>query len=265
MSPEQIAAGRVKLDHRTDVYSLGAVLYELLTLQRPFPGDSREEVLSAIMAKDPRSPRKFNARIPQDLETICLKALEKDPDRRYATAGELAQDLRQYLHGGLIAARRAGLLRRAAKSIRRHPVAATVVMAAVLVAGVGSVAWRAVVGRQSSDVERMISDARLMMNRGEYAEALATTDAILAADPENLDVRLVRARLEIHRYHWWDAVEPAREVIAADPDNWEAHLLIAAATGRSKRILATPSRSRSDRTCTSPCGTCPRRSTTPSG
>ena len=78
MSPEQIAAGRITIDHRTDVYSLGAVLYELLTLQRPFPGKSREEVLSAVMTHDPRPPRRFNGKIPQDLETICLKALEKE-------------------------------------------------------------------------------------------------------------------------------------------------------------------------------------------
>ena len=97
MSPEQIASGRMKLDHRTDVYSLGAVLYEMLTHRRPFPGESREEILGGILTKEPRPPRRFNPRIPVDLETICQKAMEKDPDKRYATAGELAEDLKQYL------------------------------------------------------------------------------------------------------------------------------------------------------------------------
>jgi serine/threonine protein kinase len=106
MSPEQISAGRIKVDHRTDVYSLGVVLYEMLTLQRPFPGESREEILNGVLTKEPRSPRRINGRIPVDLETICLKALEKEPDRRYSTAAELASDLRQYLQHGLIAARR---------------------------------------------------------------------------------------------------------------------------------------------------------------
>jgi serine/threonine protein kinase len=172
MSPEQIAAGRVRLDHRTDVYSLGGVLYEMLTLQRPFVGESREEVLSAIMAKDPRSPRKLNGKIPQDLETICLKAMEKDPDRRYATAGEFAHDLKQYVQGGLIAARRAGPLRRARKMIRRHPIAAVTAMAAIVVALIGSYAWRASSHGAAESAQRALSDARFEITQGRYREAL---------------------------------------------------------------------------------------------
>ena len=143
MSPEQITAGRVKLDHRTDVYSLGAVLYEMLSMQRPFPGESREEILTGVMTKDPRPPRRFNGKIPVDLETICLKALEKDPDRRYATAGAMAQDLRQYLQGGLIAAKRAGIHRRTWKSMRRHPVAPRWSLRCLIVVAASVVAWQA--------------------------------------------------------------------------------------------------------------------------
>jgi tetratricopeptide (TPR) repeat protein/tRNA A-37 threonylcarbamoyl transferase component Bud32 len=240
MSPEQIAAGRVKLDHRTDVYSLGAVMYELLTLQRPFVGESREEVLSAIMAKDPRSPRKLNGKIPQDLETICLKALEKDPDRRYATAAEFAEDLRQYLQHGLIAAKRAGLLRRTGKSIRRHPVAAMAVLAVVLVAGVGTVAWQQMSGRRSSDVERMVSDARLLLIQGEQTEALERAGEVLAADPGNHAARLIRARVLLYRTeHSWDILKEARAVLAEDPNNWEAHVLVAA-TAKYRRLYSVP-------------------------
>src|SRR5207248_5495545 len=82
MSPEQITAGRTPLDHRTDVYSLGATLYELLTLRPPFAGERRDQVLAQIMHKEPAPPRRLNPKVPVDLETICLKCLEKDPDLR---------------------------------------------------------------------------------------------------------------------------------------------------------------------------------------
>ncbi len=132
MSPEQIAAGRMKLDHRTDIYSLGAVLYEMLTLAPPFRGASREETVSAILTTDPAPLRKFDRRIPRDLETICLHALEKNPARRYATAGQMADDLRQHLAGGLISARRAGAARRAGRWMRRRPVLARLGMGAAI-------------------------------------------------------------------------------------------------------------------------------------
>ena len=97
MSPEQITAGRAPLDHRTDIYSLGATLYELLTLQPPFSAERRDQVIAQIMHKEPTAPRSLNRQVPVDLETICLKAMEKDPDRRYQTAGALAEDLRRYV------------------------------------------------------------------------------------------------------------------------------------------------------------------------
>ena len=89
MSPEQITAGRIPVDHRTDIYSLGATLYELLTLQRPFAGSRRDQVLAQIVQKDPTLPRRRDRHVPLDLETICLKAMEKDPDRRYQTAAAM--------------------------------------------------------------------------------------------------------------------------------------------------------------------------------
>ena len=138
MSPEQIAAGRTPLDHRTDIYSLGATLYELLTLQPPFTGVRRDQVLAQIIHKEPQPPRKINKKVPVDLETICLKALDKDPDRRYQTAGQMAEDLRRYVNRFAIAARRAGPIERLRKWGKRHPglaVALAGMMVAIAVAG----------------------------------------------------------------------------------------------------------------------------------
>src|SRR5439155_7866541 len=124
MSPEQITAGRTPLDHRTDIYSLGATLYELLTLQPPFTGRQRDQVLAQIVQKEPKAPRKLNKKVPVDLETICLKALEKDPDRRYQTAGAMAEDLRRYVNRFAISARRAGPVQRLVKWVKRRPAVA---------------------------------------------------------------------------------------------------------------------------------------------
>src|SRR5262245_61736601 len=121
MAPEQIAAGRAPIDHRADVYSLGATLYEVLTLRPPFTGERRDQVIAQVMYKEPAGLRRLNPRVPVDLETICLKALDKDPARRYQTAGAMAEDLRRYVKRSAIAARRAGPLARLKKWPRRHP------------------------------------------------------------------------------------------------------------------------------------------------
>jgi hypothetical protein len=212
MAPEQIAAGRIPVDHRADIYSLGAVLYEMITMRRPFGGESREQVLTAVMTKDPRPPRRFNGKIPVDLETICLKALEKDPDRRYATAAELAQDLRQHLQGGLIAARRAGIVRRSWKSIRRHPVAAIVVVALVLIGAASAVAWR--VGGRGETAQRLVVDARLTLKEGTYRDGLQLIDRAVALDPDSIEARLVRARLLFLNDRYRDSRDEAQSVLA---------------------------------------------------
>src|SRR5262249_3739902 len=105
MSPEQSSARRGIVDHRSDVYSLGATLYELLTLHPAHNGRDRAELLHQIALDEPRPLRVWNPAIPRDLETIVLKAVARDVPQRYATAADLADDLRRFLDGRPIQAR----------------------------------------------------------------------------------------------------------------------------------------------------------------
>jgi serine/threonine protein kinase len=109
MSPEQALARRVTVDERTDVYSLGVTLYELLTLQPAYNGKSREEVLRQIAFEEPRPPSRLNDKIPAELETIVRTAMAKVPEERYRTAQALADDLRRFLEDKPIRARRPSL------------------------------------------------------------------------------------------------------------------------------------------------------------
>jgi tetratricopeptide (TPR) repeat protein len=137
MSPEQILEGPSKVDARTDVYSLGVTLYEWLTLHPPFPGETREGVISKIVHSDPVPPRDHNPSIPMDLETICLKAIERDRARRYPTAAAMRDDLRRFASRGTILAKRAGVLSKAGKLLARHYLAVFAVLALVVSAGLG--------------------------------------------------------------------------------------------------------------------------------
>lgn len=121
LAPEQATPKSKELDLRVDLYSLGVTLYELLTLIRPYEGKTFQEVLNKIVSKDPPLPRSKNNLIPKDLETICLMALEKNPDYRYQDASTFKEDLLNFLEFGPIKARPRGLVSRTYRVVRRYP------------------------------------------------------------------------------------------------------------------------------------------------
>lgn len=138
MAPEQAAGSTDDVSPAQDIYSLGAILYELLTGRPPFRGATLFDTLEQVRSNDPVPPHQLQPRIPRDIETICLKCLEKPPQRRYASALQLAEDLRFFQQGDSISARPAGAIERSLKLVRRYPTIAALVALVVLLT-VGSI------------------------------------------------------------------------------------------------------------------------------
>jgi serine/threonine protein kinase/Flp pilus assembly protein TadD len=196
-SPEQ-AASRSEVDHRTDLFSLGALLYELLTLQLPFPGGSSTEVLLAIQQRQPADPRRLNHNVPLDLVAILQRALEKDRERRYQSAEALADDLQAFLEHRPVAARPISTLGRLQRWAVRRPLQATLATLLAtgvpLVVGLSAYAW--VTYEQVAAVERQreVTAAQQDIVKGYVAlaekrheEAIALLRSALLVLPEDVE------------------------------------------------------------------------------
>lgn len=207
MSPEQARGETSLVDERSDVYSLGVMLHEMLSGVLPFRGTMRM-LLHQVVHDEPPPPRKFNSRVPYELDTICLKCLEKDPLRRYASAADVAAELRRYLHGEPILARPVSTLGRAWRWCRRHPAVATLTafLAVVLVAGVAGIASQWVRAEKNAvSATSAAADATRARNEAQReANTLLQVNAFLnellgSADPDETIGRNATMREAIDR------------------------------------------------------------------
>ena len=221
MSPEQIAAHRITLDRRTDVYSLGVTLFECLTLQRPFDAPTREGLYQAILTRAVPNPRSLNHSIPTDLKVVLETALDRDRDRRYATALDFAEDLRRVRCFEPITARPAGPITKLARWCRRSPALAIAVFGLFLVLTAGLVVAVLLlrqkdVALREANAERIAKVAAL----GDF-ELLAGVSRLQALETEREAVWPLTEENHLRRKDWLAKTEN----LAAELPQYEATLV----------------------------------------
>jgi len=218
MSPEQAMGQRVLLDHRTDVYSLGATLYELVTLEPIFPGQDRHELLHQITHDEPLAPRLLEPKLPVELETIILKAVSKHPAERYSSAQALAADLQRYLEDKPILAKRPSLVERTRKWSRRHPAFVVAAVLLLIFGVVGFAVSTAMIAREHSlthhaleaEKKRAVeAEQRFRLARRSVDEMIRLAEDELAHNPQMQSLR--QRLLESALTYYQEFIELRRE------------------------------------------------------
>lgn len=229
MAPEQITGGKAAVDRRTDVYALGVTLYEMLTLRRPFQAETYDQTISQVLNRDPKPPRKLDPHIPPDLETICLRAMEKEPQRRFPSAAEMAGDLRRYAEGFPIASRRIGPLGKTVRWVRRHPWRASVIATTALLVIVIPLALSFFHRTGNAKIDD--SFGILLNDYREKDRALKELTWISRLGGDRYRRDFVEAFAHI-RTEPQESIELLKQLVAERPDDPDAHYLLAWAYAR---------------------------------
>ncbi|MFO1077459.1 MAG: protein kinase [Planctomycetota bacterium] len=249
-SPEQAASSNA-VDARTDVWSLGVTLYELLTGRRPFDAASTAEVFAKITRAEPPDPLQLVPDLAPDLAAILGKALEKSPDRRYASATAFGDDLRAFLEFRPIAARRAGPFVRLQRWVRREPLRAA--LAAMLVVGVpalGVLAGYLLANRTAIEVgaeairkrerEERLARLTIDLEAGDYDAAQRSGDRAIAEQPDDIEAHVLRALVGVYAGRDEQALAELDEAIAARhlPHAERARVAVLVAMGQTEQAAA---------------------------
>ncbi len=239
MSPEQALGKRALLAHRTDIYSLGITLYELLTLQPAFGSNNREELLQQVAHSEPRPPRHLNRATPAELETIVLKAMAKETGERYSTARELADDLTRFLEDRPILARRPTLVHRARKWVRRHrPLVAAslaILVALVTIFLVSFTSYRK--ARWKNYVDRVSRAIVLMemLKPDEFRKSRVSISGLMHSPEHHRKTRLMTVTDEPLSNPVPEAVAELEAAVTMFPHLPDAHYYLAEALFQLKR------------------------------
>lgn len=238
MPPEQAAGYLDQVDKLSDVYSLGAILYQALTKQKPFDGPTSMAIIYKVMTQEPKAPRHINPTIPQEVETIILKAMEKEKERRYLSAEEMAKDIRRYLNGEPILAKPASPFYKIYKKVRKHKAVSILAACCVFILLAGVIFFKskearerqknlelqrkAMLRQKKIEAKALLESAWVDLEKGNLLSAQQKLNEVLKRDPSLPEAYLASARIYLKMENYPQAFQKLEKALELKPNYPEA-------------------------------------------